>query len=280
MPENYCLPENRENALSHIGFQRFEPSRKWADLVDCYWFMNTDYPLSLDSTEYLHPDGGMGIILNYGDPLQFGESNQAGTCVLDGTNTITRALGFNGIINSAGIRFKPAGACQFFSQSLSELKNEMASLEGVHIKHHSDLYYKLDKAKTYYEKITIIEDWLYRSARPETVTSKAVAASIQLINKDKGILPISTLAQKLDCSPRKIERLFRAQVGMSPKEYSRNLRIDAARIYMKHYQHLSLADIAYQLEFYDQAHFIHQFKQVVGMAPREYCKTRSWSSMP
>lgn len=275
------MPDKIENALSHLGFRRFKPSKKLANFIDCYWFINTKNAQPLDSTEYLHPDGGMGIILNYGDPFfQLEKSNQAGTCMLDGTNTITRALGFNGIINSAGIRFKTAAAGLFFSHPLNELKNETASLGDIHLKHHSSLYYNLDKAKTYHEKIATIENWLYRCIQPEAEVSKVVMASIQLMNKNKGISPISKIAQKLDYSPRKIERLFRSQVGISPKEYSRILRIDAARTYMKHQQNMSLADIAYHLEFYDQAHFIHQFKQVVGMTPREYTKTRPWSPMP
>ncbi len=100
------MPNNKDNSLSHLGFQRFEPSVKLSAIVECYWFINSDY--SINSNEYLHPDGGMGIILNYGDTLQFDDSLNNDSCILDGTNILSRKLSLKGTLNAIGIRFKPA----------------------------------------------------------------------------------------------------------------------------------------------------------------------------
>jgi AraC-like DNA-binding protein len=264
------MPQHRENSLSHLGFQRFTPSIKLARFVDCYWFINTPVSTSINYREYLHPNGGVGIILNYGDPLQFDKTLHTDSCILDGTNTVTRELGLTGIIKTVGIRFKTAGACLFFLQPLSELKNETVSLADTQLKDYPYLYHELDRAKTYGAKVSIIEHWLYRCIQSEKRVSDVVTASITLINKNRGLLPIRTIAATLDYNQRKIERLFRAQVGMSPKEYSCTLRIEKARSYINRSQQMSFSEIAYQLGFYDQAHFINQFKRVVGITPREY----------
>lgn len=262
------MPNNRDNFLSHLGFQRFEPSVKLSGIVECYWFINSDH--SINSSEYLHPDGGMGIIFNYGDALQFDDILNNDSCILDGTNILSRKLSLKGTLNAIGIRFKPAGANLLFSSPLNELKNETISLSDTTLKKPTELYYKLIEAQTFHLKVSIIEDWLCRSLQAEKNISNVVTASLMLIKKHKGLLPIKSIASQLDYNQRRIERLFNSQVGMTPKEYSRILRIEQARACIKHYKDSSFSTIAYDLGFYDQAHFINQFKNVEGITPREY----------
>ncbi len=262
------MPNNKDNSLSHLGFQRFEPSENLSAIVECYWFINSDHPIN--SNEYLHPDGGMGIILNYGDMLKFDDSLNNDSCILDGTNIISRKLSLKGTLNAIGIRFKPAGANLLFSLPLNELKNKTISLSDITLKKPTELYYKLIEAQTFHLKVSIIEDWLCRSLQAEKNISDVVAASLMLIKTHKGLLPIKSVASHLDYNQRRIERLFNSQVGMTPKEYSRILRIEQARAYIKQNKDSSFATIAHDLGFYDQAHFINQFKKVEGITPREY----------
>lgn len=262
-----AVPNNGDNPLSHLGFQRFGPSAKLSSIVDSYWFINKDY---IDSFEYLHPDGGIGIIINYGDSLEFDDNLIHESCTLDGTNTLARRLRFKGTLKAIGIRFKPSGASMFFSSPLSEIKNETISLADTTFMNHADLYYKLSKTRTLYSKVLIIEDWLCRSAQTDKRVSKAVEESLVLIKKHNGLLPIKAMAKQVGYHQRKIERLFNLQVGMTPKEYSQNLRIEHARACIKYKKDCSFAAIAANLAYYDQAHFIKQFKKVEAITPSEY----------
>ena len=225
------MPKNNDNPLSHLGFQRFGPSLKLSAIVECYWFINSDYPV--DSTEYLHPDGGMGIILNYADVFQFDDRLNNEACILDGTNTFSRKFSVKGMLNAIGIRFKPAGASLLFSIPLNELKNATIPLADTLLKKQNRLYYRLSKVQTFHAKISLIEDWLCRSIQAEKNISNVVSASLMLLNRHKGLLPINYVANQLDFNQRRIERLFNLQVGMTAKEYSRNLRIEQARFYLK-----------------------------------------------
>lgn len=268
------MSNKKGKPLIHLGFKRFEPSKQLSAFVECYWFINSDIDIPTNAKEYLHPEGGVGIILNYADPLQFDGIEQIDPCILDGTNTLTRELGLKGVLDAVGIRFKAAGAHLLFSLPLNELKNETLSLANTPLKNFPGLYSKLAHAKTFSAKVSTIENWLCKSIQTEANTSNIVKQSLQLIKNQKGLVTIESVAKKLDYNQRRIERLFNSQVGMTPKEYSRNLRIKAAREYIKSNNH-SFTEIAYDLGYYDQAHFINQFKKVTGITPREYLRKSS-----
>ncbi len=268
------MSNSEDRPLMHLGFKRIEPSKKLSALVECYWFINTDIDSPVIAKEYMHPEGGVGIIFNYADPLQFDGIEQAAPCILDGTNTLTRELGLNGVLDAVGIRFKTTGAHLLFSLPLNELKNETLSLADTPLKNYPDLYSKLSHAKTLSAKVSTLENWLCKSLLSEVNTSNVVKQSLQLIKHQKGVVTIESVAKTLNFNQRRIERLFNSQVGITPKEYSRNLRIKAARAYIKSNNH-SFSEIAYDLGYYDQAHFINQFKKVTGTTPRDYLRKTS-----
>lgn len=259
-----------KNPLPHLGFKRFEPSIKLCEFIECYWFISSEIHSPTHATEYLYPDGGMGIILNYADALQFEGRAHSPQYFLDGTNTLARAVGFYGTLNAVGIRFKPAGANQLFSIPLNELKNTALALSDTNIINYSSLYYKLSHAKTYFDKVAIIENWLCKSIQSKMLASEVVIQSMKLIKSHNGLIAIDSVAKSTGFNQRRIERLFNSQVGMTPKEYASNLRIKAARNQIKLNLNSSFTELAHKLGYHDQAHFIKQFKKIVGITPKQY----------
>ena len=259
-----------ERSLSYLGFIQVQPSAKLAEVIECYWFLKTDVSTSIDSWEYLHPNGGMGIVLNFADPISFGDHRYTDTCIFNGTSTFTKEVGLYGVLETVGIRFKPTGASFFLPLPLSELKDQAVSLSELNIKNYSDLYSRIYKANTITQKVLIIEKWLCEFFDPKNHIPHIVDEALAYLEKHNGMKKILSLTQYLDLDKRKVERLFQHQVGLSPKEYSRNIRIEKARNYIKHSDNNSLTNVAYALGYYDQSHFINQFKKVEGITPREY----------
>ncbi|TXJ23716.1 MAG: AraC family transcriptional regulator [Chitinophagaceae bacterium] len=70
-------------------------------------------------------------------------------------------------------------------------------------------------------------------------------------------------------STRQFERNFKEFAGFSPKLYSRIIRFQSA---IEQYGQTgkSLTEIAYDCGYYDQSHFIHDFKEFSGLHPRHY----------
>lgn len=255
--------------LAHLGFQRVEPSNSLREFIECYWFIDATCTQANGYQEFLHPDGGMGLIFNYGDTLSFnGEQKQTHTS-LDGATTRTIELGLGGCINAVGIRFKPAGASVFMGLPLSELKNHQLDVTDVKLKHLSGLYNILPSQKTLFTKIMAIEHALMKSRQEDKHISHLVHAAIDGITRTRGALAMNDLAKQLNLSQRKLERLFKAQLGLSPGEFAKTVRVEHARHSLKNTD-ISFADLACHLGFYDQAHFVKSFKSVVGLTPGQY----------
>lgn len=264
------MPDTQHNPLPHLGFKRFSPSAKLARYVQSYWFVNSELSLSNDRSEYLHPDGGMSIIFNYSDVFQFANNNKASEFIFDGAGTATRALNLKGRLNIIGIRFHPAGASSFLSTPLNEYKNTLLNHDDVPFKQQAELYQQLSEVDSYQQKVNLIEKWLTHIVKPEAVISDVVSASVNFIQQHHGQLTISDLAKQLGFNQRRIERLFNSQVGLTAKEFAQNIRVKHARTYIKQKPNLTFAEIAHDLGYYDQAHFNHQFKQVMGISPKRY----------
>ena len=263
------MPPSCISPLTHIGFTRVEPSREYSEIIECYWFINTNKPVPINTYEQLHADGGHGIILNYAQSFTFENKQILAKSFFDGTNTISRTLGLHGKLNAVGIRFKPTGASLQFSFPLNEIKNKVISLDDLNIPFHSDLYNRVNEAPTVKGKASAIEYWLSQAGNHSNYIPHNILESIKFIHLHKGTQAISSLEKHLGYSKRKIERLFNAQTGMSAKEYSTNLRMEFARNLIKS-NNKSLTEIAHELGYYDQAHFIKQFRKNIGITPGEY----------
>jgi AraC-like DNA-binding protein len=96
-----------------------------------------------------------------------------------------------------------------------------------------------------------------------------VFAAVNYIIHTKGLVAIEKLAHHFCLSPRQFERKFKEFAGFTPKLYSRIIRFgNTANEYGN--KTLSLTEIAYKYGYYDQSHFIHDFKEFSGFHPGEY----------
>lgn len=258
-----------DDGLVHLGYRRIEPGAGLREFVDCFWFIDASCRHPTGYSEFLHPDGGIGLFFNYGDTLSFGRQQKGAGAYLDGTNTRSVSLGLKGTIDAVGIRFKPAGASIFLKLPLAELKDQQLDLADMKQTELSQLYEVLPTKKCLSEKVTAIERALMDSRLRDKHISPQTHRAIGMIKHSQGRLTVAELARHVDIGQRKLERLFQAQLGMRPGDMTRAVRIKAARRHLKQ-SDADLADIAYQLGFWDQAHFSNSFKAVVGLPPGAY----------
>ena len=93
-----------------------------------------------------------------------------------------------------------------------------------------------------------------------------ITNAIKLINDSSGNIQIADLAKQLGVSDRTIRIHFDTHVGCSPKEYISLVKLKQLAYQMKHSDD-SLTSIAYDNNYFDQAHFIHEVKKITGKAP-------------
>ncbi|HWB26831.1 MAG TPA: helix-turn-helix transcriptional regulator [Chitinophagaceae bacterium] len=166
------------------------------------------------------------------------------------------------------VYFKDGGAAAFFKQPLHELFRESISLDNFILR--SELLLleeQLCGAKTDGARITIVEKFLLSRINflpPDPL----VVGALSLIHKAKGTLRIEEIAGQLHTSQSPLEKKFRKAIGASPKKFSSIVRLKNA--ITNRGNETSLTALGYEAGFYDQAHFIKEFKIFTGQTPAEF----------
>jgi AraC-like DNA-binding protein len=244
--------------MDYLNFQTLLPTRILRPYVQSYWYMKSTLPAYHE--EFMHPEGGYGIVFNLGNDVYLDSQHLSERVMLDGTNTVSRKMGFIGNIEMIGIRFYPGGAYPFFGIPLSELKNSIGLLDVLDRPALMLLHEQLCETQTLTQKVAHLENWLLRHLQREQ--SPLIAASLAMIRSNQ--------PHELYISQRQLERLYKTQVGITPIQYARLLRVNYARQALKDTHFQSTVNIGMELGFYDQSHFIRDFKSIVGMTPLRY----------
>jgi AraC-like DNA-binding protein len=176
-----------------------------------------------------------------------------------------RIFSHAGDIGSILVFFKEGAAVSFFRQPIHELFRESVSLD--HFLLRSELLIleeRLQASKIDPEKIALVEQFLIskmNTAPPDLL----VTSAISMIYKSKGNIRIKELLTELHVSQSVLEKRFRQIVGASPKKFASIVRFKNT-IY-SYDRNKSLTDLGYEAGFYDQAHFIKEFRYFTGDSP-------------
>lgn len=123
---------------------------------------------------------------------------------------------------------------------------------------------------------TLVEalDRLFIARLTDSHAGRGVSALMRSIAERHGNIGTRELSSQFGYSEKQTCRLFLRHVGTSPKTFSRIVRVNySLRLLKNQPQHF--ADVAAQAGFFDQPHFIHDFKTICGMTPQEYRRNMS-----
>lgn len=173
-------------------------------------------------------------------------------------------------ISSILVFFKPIGAANFFKNPVHELFNESLSLdllcEGVTVERISA---QLEEAENDKERILVIERFLI-SQLIDKKEDRLVKKAVELIYEFKGNLKISTLVNMLSTSQSPLEKRFRSLVGASPKKFAAIVRFN--QVIKDLSANKPITSITFENNYYDQSHFINDFKKFSGETPEKFLK--------
>ena len=216
---------------------------------------------------------GTGLVMGF--QFRGGVSN----ITLTGVTKLTSS-GITGIHNSARIYnsaantgsvlvyFNDGGASTFFREPLNEIFDQSTSLDNFMLRSELLVFEeRLCEARSDRNKVDLVEDFLIsgmRSVEPD----KLVMMAIALIHKKNGNIRISELLEDLHISQAPLEKRFRKVVGTSPKKFASIVRMRTA---INNFNpDASLTELGYSAGFYDQAHFIKEFKNFTGDTPKRF----------
>ena len=128
---------------------------------------------------------------------------------------------------------------------------------------------KLALAKSDAQRIKVIESFL-TSQLKQIQEDQLIVEAVKLIYQSKGNIRIKELNDTLCISQSPFEKRFRKTVGTSPKKFASIVRFNFVLDQLNSIK--SLTEICYENNFFDQAHFIKEFKQITGSTPEKFKK--------
>ncbi|MNS77325.1 DNA-binding transcriptional activator FeaR [compost metagenome] len=127
----------------------------------------------------------------------------------------------------------------------------------------------MNRCQSNEERITVIENFL-ESKLENALNNDDIERCVEEIIQLDGMISIEKLTKDLNTGKRHLERKFLSNVGLSLKLFSRIIRFNNALQLIENKDFRNFTNVAHDGGFYDQAHFIKDFKYFTGLNPKQY----------
>jgi AraC-like DNA-binding protein len=167
-----------------------------------------------------------------------------------------------------GVRFKPGGISAFTKLPVSDLLNQVIPAEdvlGTSLKVWEDM---LREKKNDAGRIYLLEELMMQIAKDTTAEWTSVISAVECIRKNDSN-SVRDLCNESGSYYKKLERSFLKHVGYTPKNYCRIVRFNRA-VRQVHVDKQLLTSVCYDCGYYDQSHFIKDFRQFTGTTPKHF----------
>jgi len=167
-----------------------------------------------------------------------------------------------------GFRFKPEFFQLIMKKKIPDLKNQAIDLTDMISPYEAE--YLLDGLRNAGNEFSIMEvfnRFLHRNLHNEKIDKRVEYSLARIRNGDT--FNIETLSRELNITSTTLRNLFSNNVGTTPKELIRIYRLQRA-LKASTINYKNLTKLAYSLGYFDQSHFIHDFKDAFGITPLKY----------
>lgn len=257
-----------------MRFSFIQPSGILKEYIQHYWTLETSDDEG-EVCERVIPQGNLQLMFHYRLPFVV---KTEGSLVLTQPRSLVTGMsnssfdvstcGESGVI---AVSFYPVGACQFFRFSLDELENKSLDLRDIFYKQIAEVEEKLAEAENMSGRICIIEQFLLSRFKPvREADFLMVRQGVELIRQNKARLSTSDLSDYLWTSPKSLERKFASLLGKTPKQYMRLWRFQEIAKVLSKSRNIDFLDCMFRYGYFDQPHFIKDFKSFSGYTPSEF----------
>lgn len=171
-----------------------------------------------------------------------------------------------------GVKFKPGGFYPFIKQPVSVLAESPMNVLDVFDISAEQLEQTLLTQPDEVHMINVAEQILRRNLPDRDGNIVLINSMIDHINENQLITKVDQLCDEFDINKRTLQRLFDQYVGVSPKWVIQLYRIHNAVEILGNDQSIDRLKLSLDLGYYDQSHFIKDFKAITGRTPEEYSK--------
>ena len=171
------------------------------------------------------------------------------------------------------VAFKRGKAYPFYPMPVSELTDHVVSADLIFRRAILDLREQLLAAASIHQMFLLVEKFLFQCAADRLsseYTSRCMEYAVSSIVNRPNWLDFRQLSEQIGYSQKHFIGLFKRQVGVTPKQYLKIMRFQQAVLKMEIGQSIDWSYFAQQNGYYDQSHFINEFRIFSGFTPSEY----------
>lgn len=259
-----------------IEYQEYPPSEFLRPYVECYWAMRINQAAPLKK-ELIIPGGRAEVIFNFNKSLIWHSSSfhpgvLCPVAFLLGQRTSYFHISSRGPVNALGVRLRPGGLSVFTNVPAQYFNNSILPLQEVFGQQASSWTDLLLASPLLIDRITNLENFLTKAckANHDSERTMKLIADVKGSHKES----IEALCNLTGFYYKKLERTFKSTTGYTPKNFVRIMRFYKSLLEMKQ-ANTSFTAVSLNAGYYDQSHFIHEFKQFTGVTPSTFASQRA-----
>lgn len=252
-------------------YERIAPTHSLSDYIESFWLIDSENAI-VPQKQKIIPDGHPELIFHYSDSYRINISGiwetQANS-LLAGQIRNHFYLENTGKSGMIGIKLMPATLTKLFGLNMSTYTDKVVALSSLTAELPQLSSLPKPSLETKEQFIQGFEEIITTQLATMKIKKAEVEVAIDELQESHGSVSITELSNKIGIGERQLERQFSRYIGLSPKFYARVLRLGYIFELMQK-QDNSWSDLVYQSGFYDQSHFIKNFKEFTGEDPSAY----------
>lgn len=261
--------------------KRITPRPELQNLIDTFWIFENDFGVPTEDSRVIAPNGKPKFIYSYlnslstidnGVQTDYNEQDLFFIGIWDKPVTLSSKSRITGTI---GIELTPNGLHRFTRLSALEIVNRIFSFSDIYGIAGRKLIEHLGNTPKLVNKIEVLQDFLVDIVNLNERNNTIIDYSVSLIKRSSGLVSLKEIELQTGYSKRYIDLLFKDHLGISPKTFSGIIRFQSFyHIWANTDNSKFYSQNMYDL-YYDQAHFIKEFKRFTGHTPMKYANLRN-----
>lgn len=263
----------------HLQFIVPKPSLQ--PYIDSFWIFESNYGVPHTDKRLIAPNAKAKIIIPYQNAISTIDNEQVTYYregevffigIWDKPVVLSTHASHTGTI---GIELTPKGAYKFTHIPMYELTNKIYSFSDLYGKSGKVLEQQIGNTDAPLAKAERIQDFLISCLQHDNYTNLLIEYSVDLLSSSLGLTEISELERKTGYSKRYLDMLFKKHLGISPKTLSTLIRFNKFyKLWANTTDTDFFKDHLYE-SYYDQSHFIHEFRRYTGYSPARYARVKN-----
>lgn len=256
---------NPQAGARQLALRRYPPTHDLAFFVERFWLVAWDVRAHEPYLQTTLPHPCVNLVI---------EPERA---AVHGVTTRSFAYPLCGQGRVFGIKFRPGAFYPFVQTPVARLTDSSIGLREAFGDDCPPLTTAFRAQADVHTLIALAEAFLRERLPAPDATVTRINQMVDAIIADRTITRVAAVARQFELTPRTLQRLFQRYVGVSPKWVIRRYRLHEAAELLATGNRLDWPALALELGYFDQAHFINDFKALIGTTPAAYARVNATS---